>query len=51
VLERQIAFREPLVPEERHAAISVDTLGQDQSPAWQALQRRLSRSRIEVSRG
>jgi aminoglycoside phosphotransferase family enzyme/predicted kinase len=45
VLERQIAFREPLVPEERLAAISVDTRGPDQTPAWRAVMRRLGHSR------
>lgn len=45
VLERQIAFREPLVPEERLAAISVDTRSPDQTPAWRAVMRRLGHSR------
>jgi uncharacterized protein len=45
VLERQKQFREPLSPEERLAAISVDTRGPDQTPAWRALLRRLSHSR------
>jgi hypothetical protein len=45
ILERQIEFREPLVPEERLAAVSVDTRGADQTPAWRAVMRRLGRAR------
>lgn len=45
VLERQIGFREPLVPAERLAAVSVDTRGLDQTPAWRAVMRRLGHSR------
>lgn len=45
ILERQIRTREPLVPEERVAAVSVDTRGPDQTPAWRAVMRRLGRAR------
>jgi len=45
VLERQMEFREALVPEERVAAVSVDTRGPDQTPAWRAVMRRLGRAR------
>jgi len=45
ILERQIQSREALVPEERVAAVSVDTRGPDQTPAWRAVMRRLGRAR------
>jgi hypothetical protein len=48
ILERQIESRERLVPEERVAAISVDTRGPDQTPAWRAVMRRLARARRAV---
>jgi predicted kinase len=45
ILERQIQSREALVPEERVAAVSVDTRGPDQTPAWRVVMRRLGRAR------
>jgi len=45
VLERQIRFNEPLSPEERLAAVTIDTRGTDHTPAWRAVMRKLSRSR------
>jgi aminoglycoside phosphotransferase family enzyme/predicted kinase len=48
ILEHQLQSREPLVPEERVAAISVDTRGPDQTPAWRAVMRRLGRARRAV---
>lgn len=48
ILERQIKSREALVPEERVAAVSVDTRGPDQTPAWRAVMRRLGRARRAV---
>jgi uncharacterized protein len=45
VLERQMRFREPLSREERMAAVTVDTRGLDQTPAWRAVLRRLGHSR------
>jgi hypothetical protein len=45
VLERQTRFNEPLSPEERLAAITIDTRGADHTPAWRGVMRKLSRSR------
>ena len=45
ILERQIQWREALVPQERVAAVSVDTRGPDQTPAWRVVMRRLGRAR------
>ncbi|MDH3286877.1 MAG: AAA family ATPase [Betaproteobacteria bacterium] len=45
VLERQMEFTEPLSPEERLAAITIDTRGTDHTPAWRAVMRKISRSR------
>ena len=48
ILERQVEWREALVPQERVAAVSVDTRGPDQTPAWRAVMRRLGRARRAV---
>jgi len=45
VLERQMRFREPLSPQERLAAITIDTRSTEHTPAWRAVMRRLNRSR------
>jgi len=50
VLERQMQFRDALVPKERIAAISVDTRGPDQTPAWRAVMRRIGRTRRAAPR-
>ncbi len=45
VLERQMRFREPLSPQERLAAITIDTRGTEHIRAWRAVIRRINRWR------
>ncbi len=45
VLERQMRFREPLSPQERSAAVTIDTRGTEHIRAWRAVMRRLNRPR------
>ena len=45
VLERQMRFREPLSPQERLAAITIDTRGTEHIRSWRAVMRRLNRPR------